>query len=285
MLIVGGPLVGLTAFARCFGPAFADWKRLRVAGDSYTRYPVKGRIVSFDVFVDKARNQAAVLRLVEEFDRFVESVTGPTSLFQLEAPSRGLKLLLFEKPEDLNLYGGTILLSDFENNGGYYSKDRLEIGLIWGPRPVDSLHPDLRHEAAHLLFDLKSGEAGLSPWLSEGLACWYERMGAPDAPRDPYREAAREALTRDGRVALEPLFDVGRKAFSSAENRRWYGLSAAVVDYLLRGASETLRRRFVDHVALELAGRGRGAAAVLRSLDLEATALEAEVAAWITRPL
>lgn len=282
LLVVGTPLVALGALARCAGPALASWKRRRIAGEDYETRPIKGRLVAFQVLAHRGRNVAALEALAAEFDRFVESITGPTSRFGLAPPDREVRLMLFEKREDFERLGGTLLGVILENNGGCYLRATMEIALVFDSRSVEAVYPDIRHEATHLVFDINSGEAGLSPWLSEGLACWHERQAPGGARESKLLPIALRAARSDRRLGLRALLGAGQDVFRQADNERAYAASEAIVSYLLEGAPEDRRRRFVDHVALERRGDARGAAGLERSLGADIESLEADVVDWLS---
>jgi hypothetical protein len=267
---------GIVAFA---GPALAHWKRLHLTGERYALYEIERPRGRYEIYCPRAHGDADAAATVATVEGFVEAACGIETGIGLEPPEDLVRIILFERQEDLEKYAGIEFGKVLDNNGGFYYPPTREIGLVRGDRGPDALAADLRHEATHLLFDLAAASS-ISPWLGEGLACHFEHARLGGAA-DRYRSLAAAIVARGEPLGLARLLDARQDVFLGRDNERCYAVAASTATYLLEGAGPELRARFLRHIAAERAGTRRGAAGLARSLGLEVPALEAAVSAWL----
>lgn len=317
---VGVPILALVLLVRCAGPALDRWKRERTAGEGYATVTVPATAAFWELTILPKRLPEAQA-VVSEIDAFAAGLCAAEGGLGLARPSGVVRLLLLEDRAALLTYAGTATGKSFDNNGGYYSRTRREICLMWEGRTVERLLPDLRHEATHLLVDLSSSTRGVSPWLSEGLACACETGGLPrrlegittedvevlsrDGPmsgvspadRDRRRLAlealdriihsrqyltlAQHRLARGGTLDLPNVLDADQAAFLQADNDRVYGVSAATVLWFLVAAGPEVRARFLEHVRRERESGPTRAAGLEANVGIALPALEAQITAWL----
>lgn len=278
-LLLGAFLV-LVGFVRVGGKYLATWRVNRLAGESYVDHTVPGRDGrTYQVHLARGpdvENDAKAL--ADTMDTFITSATAPPNELQLRAPDGTVRILIFENHDDYKSYGEFMFGGKQEYNGGFYSAKERTIGFIRSQaRFVND--GDIRHETAHMLLDRPSGE-GLPPWLNEGLACWFETAGSH---RSSYIENAAMYARDPKAIELRPILTSQQDVFTTAENKRVYSLSAALVTWLLEGAGPDLRRRFLAYYSSALAGGGRMPGAFEAALETDLSQLEKGLADWLTK--
>jgi hypothetical protein len=275
------PFVLIFAGARVAGPAFADWKKVRLLGADYERHEVAGAGGGYDVWLAKRRGPDDARRAAAAVSQFMTAACAPAAGFDLEAPDKPVRIVLFDERRTLEAYAGISFNKLLHNNGGFYHPMTREIGLLWDERQsFEGLARDLKHEATHLLFDLASAR-GLSPWLAEGLACHFEYADRPGAADLRYRPTAQTLIETGQPLGLRQVLDAEQDAFLADDNERYYAVSAALVTFCLDGGDAALRKGFLEHLARQKAGGARGAGALEAALDVGIEELETRLAAWI----
>lgn len=272
------PFVLLATGIRFCGPAFSAWKRQRLLGD-YAEHEVAGRAARYAVWTHERRGRAEAEQVAGAVDAFLAEACEPGAGFGLAPPEKPILIMLFEARADLEAFAGTTLKALLEENDGFYDPARHEIGVLREDSPPEHIIAALRHEAAHLLFDLTSPR-GLSPWLTEGLACYFETR-RDDRPAGHYGRTAASLLAAGKPLGVAEVLDADHKVFTDKDNKRAYAAAACTVAFLLDGAGPDLRARFLAHLASQQAGGPRGGHVLERALGIDAAELERRVTKWI----
>jgi hypothetical protein len=266
--ILGGPFALLFLLVRAAAPPLSSWVRNRLAGEGYATVLVAGREADYEVHAAGPDAEAHARAGAALLDRALEDVVAAGAGFGLRAPARTVRLMLLE-PGDFHGYSGVAVNDELAWNGGFFDPGRLEIALSAGHDEALGL----RHEGTHLLFSIAS-RSGLSSWLSEGLACYFEHRGLPRRPVA-------------GALAVSDVIGASGKDFASAANAAAYRDAELLVTWLLDAAGPDVRGAFVRHVRLEMEEGPLGSSPsdfAKSVVGVEPAALDARVAAWAAHP-
>lgn len=173
-------------------------------------------------------------KIAEEFldkiSKNYRSVVG-----DLTPPPYKTAMALFITQEAFSKYASRETESAFVNNGGYFSPLSGDIALtITDDGEIG--RKGVRHEVAHYIFSRGGGAlgSGLAPWLSEGLAVFFERANLDD-PLEKVDIDPKEVLFAASQAEILPLpeiVDFNQKEFSQMGNSRVYGYSYLLVYFL-----------------------------------------------------
>jgi len=145
------------------------------------------------------------------------------------------------------------MTQDLSHAIGFYSPADWSIAATLRPR--GELLPLLYHEATHLLMHRPDQPTAgrRSPWITEGVAVFFEQSDATAAPPrvgglSRSAAAAIAALARRGEhVALRRLVTGGDALFASDRAPLAYRQAGALVAYLLAGADGRHRSGFLRY--------------------------------------
>lgn len=274
--ILGGPFAILFLAIKVGAPALAEFKERRLAGAAYATHHIVGEGATYQVFLAGDRERASVLaRALDAY--LLEAAARGREPFGLAAPGKRVALKLYRTKDELVENARFRLhIDDLRYNGGFFSPAERAI-YLHDERDAGAIARGLRHEGAHLLF-ADASQGSLSPWLAEGLACYYEDALGPDAALR-LRAKAREAL--EGPPALAALFGAASAAFRSEGNDRLYRDAHLVVAWFLEAAPAPARAQFVAHVREEMAHGALPPDALARRLETDGAELEAAVCEWL----
>lgn len=159
---------------------------------------------------------------------------------------RRMVLVIFSKTEHIREFGGRDVRVDRRSL-------QEAIGLTMASRNAILLPPGwdvdtLKHEVVHLLMG-QSAPTGVrySPWLSEGLAQYFEKYepGSYRLPRDQ-RIFMLLALKKDGIDVAQLIREQNYDKFLQNEGARNYLKSLALVTYLIETQPRARLKEYID---------------------------------------
>ncbi len=183
---------------------------------------------------------------VETLDAFMKALPNLDPRLGLRLPNpetERIEVHLLESRDELMSRGLSVAHADLENNGGFFQSAKLAIYLVFN-RNENWNREGLLHETTHALMHLSSPEAEWSPWLSEGMAGYFEKSPS-DTLGGVSKEdvgAALELVSRSEFLTLSRLLSAGSEDFSSKDNPRYYLASRLLVAFLMQ--SDTYADRF-----------------------------------------
>jgi hypothetical protein len=270
--LLGLPFVLLFVVVRLAAPLLSRAIQHRAAGQGFASYEVAGPIARYDVSVAGARGRERAQAAAAALDAaLAEVMARDRGRFRLRPPGRTIVLWLFDDAAALRRSSSFSLGEDLVHNDGYFERARSTIGLV-DPRDPALLAAGLRHEGTHLLFSVVAPQ-GLSRWISEGLACYFER--GPLAP-----EARRALAAVAGERPAERALGAGIDEFTAAGNERTYAAAELLVTWLLDDAPAPRREAFVDLVRAEMANGPMPASAALARLGADLETLDHALGRW-----
>src|SRR5688572_27773805 len=163
-----GAFLALTGLVRFAGPALANWKANRPLGSGYANHMIAGKQVNYLVHIAGGEEGLRdATSLAAALDAFIAEAAAPGNELGLKPPDGDVRILVFKDRADFVAWGEGVLRSKLEYNGGFFKPSERLIGFIRSETDV-VVEDDVRHEAAHMLMDAASRDAGLPPWLGEG---------------------------------------------------------------------------------------------------------------------
>src|SRR5439155_16282491 len=120
------PFALLIGIVRIAGRALANWKRARIMGPGYEQIDVPGRRATYEVHIAAKRGRPEAVSAAATIDALFDRLCAESG-FGLAPPQGELKVLLFERRADFDLYTGVNIGKVLERNGGYYSPATREI--------------------------------------------------------------------------------------------------------------------------------------------------------------
>ncbi|OHB71019.1 MAG: hypothetical protein A2W23_05900 [Planctomycetes bacterium RBG_16_43_13] len=204
----------------------------------------------FKIF--RHRNSSYTHSLEADIDNFVEiffnEYEKPFSLTRTDEP---ILITLLKDDAEFQQYASKELRQDLTFNGGFYNSIKSDIALIMTNPVADK--KGLFHEITHAVLDRSAPKAMWSPWLSEGLATYFEESSI--ASRENYKFGGKkaeyfafvkDALTRQNGnfLPLKNIIKSQQEQFTSETNTIYYAEAHTLVYFLLEGAGRKYRNSF-----------------------------------------
>lgn len=252
LAIVLAPLALALAAMHFLLPGCARRREAALLGGNYTSQDIgRFRIV-------EPRGSCLAAAIAADMEAFTAALYAEYGrALSLHPLADRITIRLFATKEDFEHFAGARIRQDVSHAEGYYDPVSwsIAIALLSDEEPRTTLF----HEATHLLMARSAplGHPDWSPWLSEGMAVFFEnstvggrepRLGGAD------RSSAAHvlALARQGRhVPLRRLVGGDDALFHSEAASLCYAESGLLVAYLLTGAGRPAREAFLRYTAFE----------------------------------